>query len=98
MPADSGFLPHEVQKRSDNGLAGQLPEVESRTSTISERLGYGSWAIAAVSRPLRRSDWIVCVAAAAGGDIFNTMLLRRLLRTVLGGHRTDQHKCPVEGV
>ena len=71
MPADSGFRPlrgsqkeRQRTRRSPPGGGG------GTTSTISERLGYGSWAIATMSRSSRRSDWILCVAAAAGGDIF----------------------------
>lgn len=60
------------------------------------KTGYGSWAIATMLRPLEASDWMLCVAAAVGGDTFQHNAPET--HCVRGGHRTDQHKCRMEGV
>ena len=67
-------------------------------STVSERPGYGSRAVATISRPLSVPEWMLCAAAYAGGVDFDTMLPRRPLRTRPNENRTDQRKCTVEGV
>ena len=85
------------KKRAIMDWSVTSPVVVEDGFNLSERLGYGSWAVATMSRPLRRSEWMLCVAAAVGGDTLQQVPPRCPPCTMLGERRTDLHKYPVEG-
>ena len=99
MPADSGVPASERYKEgaiTDSSATSR--RWGSMTPTISGKLGYGSSAIATMSRSLRRSDWMLFVATAAGGDIFQHNTPETVVAHCARRRCTDQHKCPAEGV